>query len=162
LKLKKWTFYRVYTWFFHSKMWTDHDETYMVWGRTCSTRCLTGFDKHIHIWPLDDLWPHPCWGHMCASIQRSLCTTPIEIHQGMCRGHHFESMTPRWHFTPPLLGSHVYLYPRITVFNSHWNPSKYMDTVTNYVKVNIEKLRQCTANRAHFVVPIRKFFRRGQ
>ena len=24
-------------------------------------------------WPLDDLWPHICWGHMCDSTQRSLC-----------------------------------------------------------------------------------------
>ena len=24
-------------------------------------------------WPLDDLWPHICWGHMCDSTQGSLC-----------------------------------------------------------------------------------------
>ena len=24
-------------------------------------------------WPLDDLWPHVCWGHMCDSTQGSLC-----------------------------------------------------------------------------------------
>ena len=23
-------------------------------------------------WPLDDLWPHFCWGHMCDSTQVSL------------------------------------------------------------------------------------------
>ena len=23
-------------------------------------------------WPLDDLWPHICWGHMCDSTQESL------------------------------------------------------------------------------------------
>ena len=24
-------------------------------------------------WPLDDLWPHICWGHVCDSTQGSLC-----------------------------------------------------------------------------------------
>ena len=24
-------------------------------------------------WPLDDLWPQVCWGHMCDSTQGSLC-----------------------------------------------------------------------------------------
>ena len=34
-------------------------------------------------WPLDDLWPHVCWGHMCDSIQGSLCPSPMTIHQCM-------------------------------------------------------------------------------
>ena len=36
-------------------------------------------------WPLDDLWPHICWGHMCDSTQGSLCPSwsPIGIHQCM-------------------------------------------------------------------------------
>ena len=34
-------------------------------------------------WPLDDLWPHICWGHMCDSTQRSLCPSPMKIHQSM-------------------------------------------------------------------------------
>ena len=34
-------------------------------------------------WPLDDLWPHICWGHMCDSTQGSLCPSPIGIHQSM-------------------------------------------------------------------------------
>ena len=28
-------------------------------------------------WPLDDLWPHICWGHMCDSTQGSLCSSPM-------------------------------------------------------------------------------------
>ena len=27
-------------------------------------------------WPLDDLWPHVSWGHMCDSTQGSLCPSP--------------------------------------------------------------------------------------
>ena len=34
-------------------------------------------------WPLDDLWPHICWGLMCDSIQGSLCPSPMKIHQSM-------------------------------------------------------------------------------
>ena len=34
-------------------------------------------------WPLDDLWPHVCWGHMCDSTQGSLCPSPKTIHQCM-------------------------------------------------------------------------------
>ena len=32
-------------------------------------------------WPLDDLWPHICWGHRCDSTQGSLCPSPMGIHQ---------------------------------------------------------------------------------
>ena len=35
-------------------------------------------------WPLDDLWVHVCWGHMCDSTQGSLCPSPMTIHQCMC------------------------------------------------------------------------------
>ena len=34
-------------------------------------------------WPLDDLWPHICWSHMCDSTQESLCPSPMGIHQCM-------------------------------------------------------------------------------
>ena len=34
-------------------------------------------------WPLDGLWPHISWGHMCDSTQGSLCPSPMKIHQSM-------------------------------------------------------------------------------
>ena len=34
-------------------------------------------------WPLDDLWSHICWGHMCDSTQGSLCWSPMGIHKCM-------------------------------------------------------------------------------
>ena len=34
-------------------------------------------------WPLDDLWPHVCWGHMCDSTQGSLCPSPMTINHCM-------------------------------------------------------------------------------
>ena len=30
-------------------------------------------------WPLDDLWPHICWGHKCDSTQGSLCPSPMYV-----------------------------------------------------------------------------------
>ena len=32
-------------------------------------------------WPLDDLWPQVCWGHMCNSTQELLCPNPMKIHR---------------------------------------------------------------------------------
>ena len=34
-------------------------------------------------WPLDDLWPHICWGHLCDCAQGSLCPSPMGIRQCM-------------------------------------------------------------------------------
>ena len=47
------------------------------------------------------------------------------------------SLTPRWPLTPSLLRSHVWLYPRITVFKSHGNTLMYVDTVISFVKYHI-------------------------
>ena len=47
---------------------------------------LTFFAKKLEpkvIDPLDDLWHHICWGHMCDSTQGSLCPSPMKIHQSM-------------------------------------------------------------------------------
>ena len=44
-------------------------------------------------------------------------------------------MTLRWPLTPYML-SHVRLYPRIIVSNSHGNTSKYVDTVVIFKKLD--------------------------
>ena len=91
-------------------------------------------------WPLDDLWPQVCWGHMCDTIQGSLWLSPMKIHQSMWIQWPFfqkmnqRSLTLRWPLTPSLLRSHVWLYPRIIVSKSHENTSKYVDTVTLFFK----------------------------
>ena len=51
-----------------------------------------------------------------------------------CKNLKRKSLTPRWPLTPHLLRSHVWLYPRIIVFKSHENTSKYVDTVTLLAK----------------------------
>ena len=90
-------------------------------------------------WPLDDLWPHICWGLMCDSTQGSLCPSPMKIHQNMwiqwlLQNLKQRSLTPRWPLTPHLLRSHVWLYPRIIVSKSHEHTLKYVDTVTFFAK----------------------------
>ena len=93
-------------------------------------------------WPLDDLWPHICWGLMCDSTQGSLCPSPMKIHQSMWIQWPFlpkknlnqRSLTPRWPLTPHLLRSHLWLYPRIILSKSHENTSKYVDTVNLFAK----------------------------
>ena len=50
-------------------------------------------------WPLDDLWPHICWGHMCDCAQGSLCPSPMGIRQCMwiqlsiCKNYHIHTYT---------------------------------------------------------------------
>ena len=97
-------------------------------------------------WPLGDLWPHICWGHMCDSTQGSLCPSPMKIHQSMwiqwpfCKKNlNQRSLTPRWPLTPHLLRSYVWLYPRIIVSKSHENTWKYVDTVTFFAKKNLNQ-----------------------
>ena len=94
-------------------------------------------------WPLDDLWLHICWGHMCDSTQGSLCPSPMKIHQSMWRPFlqklEPKVIDPRWPLTPHLLRSHVWLYPRIIVSKSHENTSKYVDTVTFFAKKNLNQ-----------------------
>ena len=94
-------------------------------------------------WPLDDLWPHICWGLMCDSTQGSLCPSPMKIHQSMWivqwsflqkKTSNQRSLTPRWSLTPHLLRSHVWLYPRIIVSKSHENTLKYVDPVNLFAK----------------------------
>ena len=91
-------------------------------------------------WPLDDLRPHICWGHMCDSTQ-GLCVQVLWKYikvcgysDPFCKNLNQRSLTPRWPLTPHLLRSYVWLYPRIIVSTSHENTSKYVDTVTFFAK----------------------------
>ena len=88
-------------------------------------------------WPLDDLWPQDCWGHMCDSTQGSLWLSPMKIHQSMwiqwpsfkkkkwTKGHW--SLDGLW---PQVCWGHICDSTRIIVSKSHENTSKYVDTVT--------------------------------
>ena len=88
-------------------------------------------------WPLDDLWPHICWGLMCESTKDHCVQVPWKYIKVCGYSDLFckkktlnqRSLTPRWPLTPHLLRSHVWLYPRIIVSKSHENTSKYVDTV---------------------------------
>ena len=113
--------------------------------------CKTWTKGH---WPLDDLWSHICWGHMCDSTQGSLCPSPMGIHQCMWIVINFSNyqpkvIDPRWPLTPHLLRSYVWCYPRIIVSNSHENTSKYVDTVTFFAKKKKKKKDQRSLTLPH-------------
>ena len=94
-------------------------------------------------WPLDDLWPQLSWGLMCDSTQGSFCLSLMKIHQNLWIQWPFfknlkqRSLTPRWPLTSCLMRSHVWLYPRIIVFESHGNTSMFVDTMINFAKYHI-------------------------
>ena len=58
-------------------------------------------------WPLDDLWPHICWGHMCDSTQGSLCPSPMGIHQCMWIQWSILQITNQRSLAPDDLWSHI-------------------------------------------------------
>ena len=94
-------------------------------------------------WPLDNLWPHICWGHMYDSTQGLLCLSPMKYikvcgySDPFCKNLNQRSLTPRWPLTPHLLRSHVWLYPRIIVPKSHGNTSMYVDKVINFANYHM-------------------------
>ena len=132
-----------------AKSWTkghwlqDDLWSYICWGLMCDSTqgslcripmkilfvdTVTFFCKKLGSkghWPLDDLWPHICWGHMCDSTHDHCVQVPwkyIKVcgySDPYCKNLNQRSLTPRWPLTPHLLKSHVWLYPRINVSNSH-------------------------------------------
>ena len=95
-------------------------------------------------WPIDDLWPQVCWGHMCDSTQGYLYPSPMKIQSTWIQWPLCQKLKPkkvidlsRLPLTPCLLRSHVWLYPRITVSRSNGNTSIYVDTVINFAKYHI-------------------------
>ena len=59
-------------------------------------------------WPLDDLWPHICWGHMCDSTQGSSCPSPMKIRQSMWIQWTFFAKTwTKGHWPPDDLWPHI-------------------------------------------------------
>ena len=87
----------------------------------------------------------------CVTLPKDHCVqVPWEIHQCMwIQWINFakfdqRSLTPRWPLTPHLLRSYVWLYPRIIVSKSHDNISKYVDTVTFFATLKLEKTESLT------------------
>ena len=58
-------------------------------------------------WPLDDCWPHGCWGHMCDSTQGSRCPSPMKIHQSMWISDPFAKTWTRGHWPLDDLWPHI-------------------------------------------------------
>ena len=79
-------------------------------------------------WPLDDLWPHICWGLMWDSTQGSLCPSPPWKYIKVCgysdlfckKNLNQRSLTPRWPLTPHLLRSYVWPLPKDHLVQVPW------------------------------------------
>ena len=90
-------------------------------------------------WPLDDLWPHVCWGHMCDSTQGSLFPSPIGIHQ---------CMWIQWsilQITTYIL-YHIHVHTNITYYvQNEWSHSLLLNSVQarqKWGKTNIWLINQ--------------------
>ena len=58
-------------------------------------------------WPLDDLWPPVCWGHICDSSQGSLWPSHMKVHQSMwIQWPFFKNLNQR-SLTPRCLWPHI-------------------------------------------------------
>ena len=71
-----------------TRRFLNHESRLLSRSHTCAIIVILDLTPYLlrwekgH-WPLDDLWPQGCWGHMCDSIQGSLCIRPMKIHQSM-------------------------------------------------------------------------------
>ena len=84
-------------------------------------------------WPLDDLWPHVCWGHMCDSTQGSLCPSPMGIHQ--CMWIQWSILLVHYHI-------HTYITTYIHILRTYyvqteWSHSLLLNSVQARQKCNI-------------------------
>ena len=77
-------------------------------------------------WPLDDLWPHVCWGHMCDSTQGSLCPSPMGIHQCMWIQWSILQITTYIHIHTYL---HTYTYIHTYYVQNEWSHSLLLNSV---------------------------------
>ena len=77
-------------------------------------------------WPLDDLWPHICWGHMCDSTQGSLCPSPMGIHQ---------CMRIQWSILQKIT-----IYIHILHIHTTYRISDHISLFLNYVQARQKKL----------------------
>ena len=86
-------------------------------------------------WPLDDLWPHVCWGHMCDSTQGSLCPSPMTIHQ---------CMWIQWSILQNTTYIHTYTYYVHTTYyvQNEWSHSLLLNSVQARQKLNSVQARQ--------------------
>ena len=95
---------------------------------TCFTKTWT--KGH---WPLNDLWPHVCWGHKCDSTQGSLYPSPMKIHQ---------SMWIQWSIlqnTTYIIHTDGHTYIHTYYVQNEWSHSLFLNKVLARQKVQDQK-----------------------
>ena len=89
-------------------------------------------------WPLDDLWPHVCWGHMCDSTQGSLCPSPITIHQ---------CMWTQWSILKNTTYIHIHTHTHTYYVQNEWSHSLLLNSVQARQKLHDELMNdECSIN----------------
>ena len=64
-----------------TRRFLNHESRLLSWSHTCAIIVILDLTPYLlrwekgH-WPLNDLWPQGCWGHMCDSTQGSLVQVP--------------------------------------------------------------------------------------
>ena len=94
-------------------------------------------------WPLDDRWPHVCWGHMCDSTQGSLCPSPMTIHQCMWIEWSILQITTYIHFANYHIHTHTMYILRTYYVQNEWSHSLLLNSVQarhQRWKISVEKL----------------------
>ena len=76
-------------------------------------------------WPLDDLWPHICWGHMCDSTKDHCVQVPWEYINVCGYSDQFCKLLTKGHWPLDDLWPHicwvlVWRYPMIIMSKSQW------------------------------------------
>ena len=85
-------------------------------------------------WPLDDLWPHICWGHMCDSTQGSLCPSPMGIHK---------CMWIQWSILQKLPHTCTYIHIHTTYIHIYYVQNQWSHSLfLNYVQARQKKKRK--------------------
>ena len=82
-------------------------------------------------WPLDDLWPHICWGHMCDSSQGSLCPSSMGIHQCMWIQWSILQKLPHTYITHTTYTYYIHTHTTYTYYiQNQWSHSLSGETTT--------------------------------
>ena len=71
----------------YTRRFSNHKSRLLSWSHTFAVNVISDL-THTKTWtkghwPVDDLWPQDCWGHMCDTTQGSLCPSSMKIHQSM-------------------------------------------------------------------------------
>ena len=118
---------RSHVWFYPRIIVSNFDENTSKYVDTVTLFSKTWTKGH---WPLDDIWPQDCWGHIMWLYPRTIVAKWKYIKvcgysDPFFKNLNQRSLTPRWHLTPRLLRSHYVTLPKdhcgqVEIHQSMW------------------------------------------